>query len=103
MFDGLIAFAMDRWCHDTDHITAKPMSEGLFDLGTFRSERTNEASTLTITPKRSSSWDVGTSSYRYHTATTNTTRVHTSTKKTALLTKIIQSNRKRLNSRDVFA
>ncbi|GFW73260.1 transposable element Tcb2 transposase [Trichonephila clavipes] len=29
----------------------------------------NEASTLTITPKRSSSRDVGTSSYRYHTAT----------------------------------
>ncbi|GFX48569.1 hypothetical protein TNCV_584671 [Trichonephila clavipes] len=46
-----------------------PMSEGRFDLSTFRSERTNEASTLTITPKRSSSRDVGTSSYRYHTAT----------------------------------
>ncbi|GFS58214.1 hypothetical protein TNCV_4916211 [Trichonephila clavipes] len=45
------------------------MSEGRFDLSTFRSERTNEASTLTITPKRSSSQDVGTSSYRYHTAT----------------------------------
>ncbi|GFT77827.1 hypothetical protein TNCV_4388031 [Trichonephila clavipes] len=45
------------------------MSEGRFDLSTFRSERTNEASTLTITPKRSSSRDVGTSSYRYHTAT----------------------------------
>ncbi|GFX53008.1 uncharacterized protein TNCV_3228761 [Trichonephila clavipes] len=45
------------------------MSEGRFDLATFRSERTNEASTLTITPKRSSSRDVGTSSYRYHTAT----------------------------------
>ncbi|GFX07655.1 uncharacterized protein TNCV_4159241 [Trichonephila clavipes] len=42
---------------------------GRFDLSTFRSERTNEASTLTITPKRSSSRDVGTSSYRYHTAT----------------------------------
>ncbi|GFV51714.1 hypothetical protein TNCV_1320701 [Trichonephila clavipes] len=35
------------------------MSEGRFDLSTFRSERTNEASTLTITPKRSSSRDVG--------------------------------------------
>ncbi|GFS76324.1 hypothetical protein TNCV_4668461 [Trichonephila clavipes] len=45
------------------------LSEGRFDLSTFRSERTNEASTLTITPKRSSSQDVGTSSYRYHTAT----------------------------------
>ncbi|GFW05993.1 hypothetical protein TNCV_4477871 [Trichonephila clavipes] len=45
------------------------VSEGRFDLCTFRSERTNEASTLTITPKRSSSRDVGTSSYKYHTAT----------------------------------
>ncbi|GFS55105.1 hypothetical protein TNCV_2441751 [Trichonephila clavipes] len=45
------------------------LSEGRFDLSTFRSERMNEASTLTITPKRSSWWDVGTSSYRYHTAT----------------------------------
>ncbi|GFU69613.1 hypothetical protein TNCV_834621 [Trichonephila clavipes] len=35
------------------------MSEGRFDLSTFRSERTNEASTLTIMPKRSSSRDVG--------------------------------------------
>ncbi|GFW35889.1 hypothetical protein TNCV_1927201 [Trichonephila clavipes] len=53
-----------------DHITSgSQMSEGRFDLSTFRSERTNEASTLTITPKRSSSRDVGTSSYRYHTAT----------------------------------
>ncbi|GFX49260.1 transcription termination factor 1 [Trichonephila clavipes] len=38
------------------------MSAGRFDLGTFRSERTNEASTLTITPKRSSSRDVGSKS-----------------------------------------
>ncbi|GFU10070.1 hypothetical protein TNCV_557791 [Trichonephila clavipes] len=75
MFDGLVAFAMDRWRHDcgarrsADHITSgSPMSEAKFDLSTFRSERTNEASTLTITPKRSSSRDVGTSSYRYHTA-----------------------------------
>ncbi|GFW77367.1 hypothetical protein TNCV_2497611 [Trichonephila clavipes] len=44
------------------------LSEGRFDLSTFRSERTNEASTLTITPKRASSRDVDTSSYRYHTA-----------------------------------
>ncbi|GFU66701.1 hypothetical protein TNCV_3111851 [Trichonephila clavipes] len=47
------------------------LSEGRFDLSTFRSERMKEASTLTITPKRSSSRDVGTSSYRYHTATYN--------------------------------
>ncbi|GFW41733.1 hypothetical protein TNCV_4979841 [Trichonephila clavipes] len=52
------------------------MSEGRFDLSTFRSERTNEASTLTITPKRSSSRDVGTSSYRYHTATVATLPQH---------------------------
>ncbi|GFV00509.1 hypothetical protein TNCV_3644871 [Trichonephila clavipes] len=61
MFDGLVAFAMDRWRHDcgAHHITSgSPMSEGRFDLSTFRSERTNEASTLTITPKRSSSRDV---------------------------------------------
>ncbi|GFV39401.1 1-phosphatidylinositol 3-phosphate 5-kinase [Trichonephila clavipes] len=45
------------------------LSEGRFDLSTFRSERRNEASTLTIRPKRSSLRDVGTSSYRYHTAT----------------------------------
>ncbi|GFW52488.1 hypothetical protein TNCV_404161 [Trichonephila clavipes] len=76
MFDGLVAFAMDRWRHDCGarrvriYITSgSPMSEGRFDLSTFSSERTNEASTLTITPKRSSSRDVGTSSYRYHTAT----------------------------------
>ncbi|GFY14815.1 hypothetical protein TNCV_648581 [Trichonephila clavipes] len=76
MFDGLVAFAMDRWRHDCGARRVRiisrpgsPMSEGRFDLSTFRSERTNEASTLTITPKRSSSRDVGTSSYRYHTAT----------------------------------
>ncbi|GFW25151.1 hypothetical protein TNCV_2262091 [Trichonephila clavipes] len=73
MFDGLVAFAMDRWRHDCGaRIISRPgspMSEGRFDLSTFRSERTNEASTLTIMPKRSSSRDVGTSSYRYHTAT----------------------------------
>ncbi|GFW69022.1 hypothetical protein TNCV_2919201 [Trichonephila clavipes] len=67
---------MDRWRHDCGARRVRiisrpgsPMSEGRFDLSTFRSERTNEASTLTITPKRSSSRDVGTSSYRYHTAT----------------------------------
>ncbi|GFV56886.1 hypothetical protein TNCV_1869271 [Trichonephila clavipes] len=69
---------MDRWRHDCGARRVRiisrpgsPMSEGRFDLGTFRSERTNEASTLTITPRRSSSQDVGTSSYRYHTATTS--------------------------------
>ncbi|GFW15771.1 hypothetical protein TNCV_3582691 [Trichonephila clavipes] len=63
MFDGLVAFAMDRWRHDCGariiSLPGSPMSEGRFDLSTFRSERTNEASTLTITPKRSSSRDVG--------------------------------------------
>ncbi|GFY31544.1 hypothetical protein TNCV_4693881 [Trichonephila clavipes] len=50
------------------HITSgSPMSEGRFVLGTFRSERTKEIRE-TITPKRSSLRDVGTSSYRYHTA-----------------------------------
>ncbi|GFV69694.1 uncharacterized protein TNCV_4508071 [Trichonephila clavipes] len=65
MFDGLVAFAMDRWRHDCGARRVRiisrpgsPMSEGRFDLSTFRSERTNEASTLTITPKRSSSRDV---------------------------------------------
>ncbi|GFS67867.1 uncharacterized protein TNCV_2295231 [Trichonephila clavipes] len=78
MFDGLVAFAMDRWRHDCGARRVRiisrpgsPMSEGRFDLNTFRSERMNEASTLTITPKRSSSRDVGTSSYRYHTATSS--------------------------------
>ncbi|GFY06498.1 transposable element Tc1 transposase [Trichonephila clavipes] len=48
-----------RRAKGSDHITSEsPMSEGRFDLSTFRSERTNEASTLTITPKRSSSRDV---------------------------------------------
>ncbi|GFW69001.1 hypothetical protein TNCV_2918991 [Trichonephila clavipes] len=77
MFDGLVAFVMDRWRHDCGARRVRfiisrsrsPMSEGRFDLTTFRSERTNKESTLTITPKRSSSRDVGTSSYRYHTAT----------------------------------
>ncbi|GFX06715.1 hypothetical protein TNCV_1753181 [Trichonephila clavipes] len=45
-----------RLCYDGN----ESVSEGRFDLSTFRSERTNEASTLTITPKRSSSRDVGT-------------------------------------------
>ncbi|GFU97375.1 hypothetical protein TNCV_3889901 [Trichonephila clavipes] len=64
MFDGLVALAMDRWRHEcgakgANHITSgSSMSEGRFVLSTFRSERTNEASTLNITPKRSSSRDV---------------------------------------------
>ncbi|GFV39400.1 1-phosphatidylinositol 3-phosphate 5-kinase [Trichonephila clavipes] len=65
MFDGLVAFAMDRWRHDCGARRVRiisrpgsPMSEGRFDLSTFRSECRNEASTLTITPKRSSLRDV---------------------------------------------
>ncbi|GFS59054.1 transposable element Tcb2 transposase [Trichonephila clavipes] len=49
-------------CEKSKHISllqnVMHVSEGRFDLSTFRSERTNEASTLTITPKRSSSRDV---------------------------------------------
>ncbi|GFX20889.1 hypothetical protein TNCV_79441 [Trichonephila clavipes] len=67
MFDGLVAFAVDRWHHDCGarrlsvHITSRsPMKEGRFVLGTFRSKQ--NASTLPIKPKRSSSRDVGTSS-----------------------------------------
>ncbi|GFY29309.1 hypothetical protein TNCV_4724371 [Trichonephila clavipes] len=48
-----------RRAKGADHITARVTNEGRFVLSTFRSERTNEASTLTITPKRSSSRDVG--------------------------------------------
>ncbi|GFY26866.1 uncharacterized protein TNCV_930071 [Trichonephila clavipes] len=44
----------------------KRVSEGRFILGTFRSER--NASTLPIMPRRPSLRDVGTRSYRYHTA-----------------------------------
>ncbi|GFW17371.1 hypothetical protein TNCV_3905811 [Trichonephila clavipes] len=48
-----------RRAKGADYITSgSPMSEGRFDPSTFRSERTNEASTLTITPKRSSSQDM---------------------------------------------
>ncbi|GFV15113.1 retrovirus-related Pol polyprotein from transposon 17.6 [Trichonephila clavipes] len=48
-----------RRAKGADHITSgSSMSKGRFDLSTFRSERTNEASTLIITPKRSSSRDV---------------------------------------------
>ncbi|GFW97700.1 hypothetical protein TNCV_1424641 [Trichonephila clavipes] len=74
MFDGLVDFVVYRWRHDSGMRRVRfrsrpgsPMQEGRFVLGTFRSER--NASTLPITPKRSPSRDVGTSSYRYHTAT----------------------------------
>ncbi|GFW33905.1 uncharacterized protein TNCV_3589901 [Trichonephila clavipes] len=46
MFDGLVAFAMDRWRHDCDARRLRfiswpgsPMKEGRFVLGTLRSER----------------------------------------------------------------
>ncbi|GFV58326.1 hypothetical protein TNCV_2688411 [Trichonephila clavipes] len=46
MFDGLVAFAVDRWRHDCGARRVRfisrpgsPMKEGRFVLGTFRSER----------------------------------------------------------------
>ncbi|GFS76194.1 uncharacterized protein TNCV_4667591 [Trichonephila clavipes] len=46
MFDGLVAFAMDRWRHDCGARRGRfiprpgsPMKEGRFVLDTFRSER----------------------------------------------------------------
>ncbi|GFT89025.1 hypothetical protein TNCV_3084561 [Trichonephila clavipes] len=46
MFDGLVAFAVDRWRHDCGARRVRfisrpgsPMSEGRFVLGTFRSGR----------------------------------------------------------------
>ncbi|GFV39033.1 hypothetical protein TNCV_965981 [Trichonephila clavipes] len=50
------------------HITARVTNEGRKVRSGHLPFRTN-ASTLPMTPKRSSSRDVGTSSYRYHTAT----------------------------------
>ncbi|GFU69755.1 hypothetical protein TNCV_1221431 [Trichonephila clavipes] len=68
MFDGLVVFAVDRWCHDCGvrrvwfiSWPGSPMNEERFGLATFRSER--GASTLPITPRQPSSRDVGTSSY----------------------------------------
>ncbi|GFU23817.1 hypothetical protein TNCV_111 [Trichonephila clavipes] len=75
MFDGNGCFAMDRWRHDcgapgADYITARVTNVGEDSIW-WPSVRNVQmkASTLTITPKRSSSRDVGTNSYRYHTAT----------------------------------
>ncbi|GFW87886.1 uncharacterized protein TNCV_1359901 [Trichonephila clavipes] len=74
MFDGLVAFAVDRWCYDCGtrrlrvHITARVTNEGRKVRSGYLPFRMN-ASTLPITPKRSTSRDVGTSSYRYHTTT----------------------------------
>ncbi|GFX17079.1 hypothetical protein TNCV_4266051 [Trichonephila clavipes] len=48
------------------HITARVSNEGRKVRSGYLPFRTN-ASTLPIMPKRSSSRDVGTSSYRYHT------------------------------------
>ncbi|GFV88057.1 hypothetical protein TNCV_3242071 [Trichonephila clavipes] len=50
------------------HITARVTNEGRKVRSGYVPFRTN-ASTLPVTPKRSCSRDVGTSSYRYHTAT----------------------------------
>ncbi|GFT96716.1 hypothetical protein TNCV_1159161 [Trichonephila clavipes] len=45
MFDGLVAFAVDRWCHDSGARRVRfrsrpgsPMKEGRLILGTFSSE-----------------------------------------------------------------
>ncbi|GFY26808.1 hypothetical protein TNCV_4375541 [Trichonephila clavipes] len=69
MFDGLVAFAVDRWRHDCGsrrlrvHITARVTIEGKKVRSGYLPFRTN-ASTLPITPRRPSSRDVGTSSYK---------------------------------------
>ncbi|GFY15832.1 hypothetical protein TNCV_1284771 [Trichonephila clavipes] len=74
MFDSLVACAVDRWPHDSGarrvwlFCTAMVTNEGRKVRSGYLPFGTN-ASTLSITPKRSSSRDVGTSSYRYHTAT----------------------------------
>ncbi|GFU72070.1 uncharacterized protein TNCV_2976551 [Trichonephila clavipes] len=74
MFDGLVAFAVDRWCHDCGAQRIRfrsrswsPMKEGSFWVPSVPNEN---ASTLPITPKRTSSRDVGTRSYIYHTYAT---------------------------------
>ncbi|GFX34820.1 hypothetical protein TNCV_2327601 [Trichonephila clavipes] len=73
MFDGLVACAVDRWHHDSCarrvwfFCTAGVINEGRKNLIWVPS--VPNVSTLSTTLKRSSSRDVGTSSYRYHTAT----------------------------------
>ncbi|GFW94645.1 hypothetical protein TNCV_4246851 [Trichonephila clavipes] len=80
MFDGLVAFAVDRWRHDCVarrlrvHITARVTNEGRKVRSGYLLFRTN-ASTLPIMPKRSSSRDVGTCSYRYRTTTSSLRRL----------------------------
>ncbi|GFT12588.1 hypothetical protein TNCV_5093771 [Trichonephila clavipes] len=68
--DGLVAFAVDRWRREkcAVHITARVTNKGRRVRSGYLPFRMN-ASTLPLTPKRLSSCDVGTSSYRYHTAT----------------------------------
>ncbi|GFU04615.1 hypothetical protein TNCV_4377011 [Trichonephila clavipes] len=58
-------------------IISRVTNEGRKVRSRYLTFRTNE-STLPITPRRSSSRDVGTSSYRYHTATNvSTSPIHT--------------------------
>ncbi|GFV82230.1 uncharacterized protein TNCV_2791281 [Trichonephila clavipes] len=65
-------FVASIWRHDRGarrlrfHIAARVTNEGRNVRCGYLPFRTN-ANTLLITPKRSSSSDVGTSSYRYHT------------------------------------
>ncbi|GFW84941.1 hypothetical protein TNCV_682291 [Trichonephila clavipes] len=74
MFDGLVAFAVDIWRHNSDARSMRfksrpgsPMKKGRFVLGTFRSEK--NTSTLPITPRLSYSRDFGSKSHKYHTTT----------------------------------
>ncbi|GFX78312.1 hypothetical protein TNCV_5136591 [Trichonephila clavipes] len=74
MFDGLVACEVDRWRYDSGarrvwfFCTARVTNEGRKVRSGYLPFRMN-ASTLPITPKQSSSRDVGTSSSRFHTAT----------------------------------
>ncbi|GFV48414.1 hypothetical protein TNCV_3026841 [Trichonephila clavipes] len=60
MFDGLVAFAVDRWHHDCGarrmwfrSRPGSPMKEGRFGLGTFRFERILVIVHIDITPPQS--------------------------------------------------
>ncbi|GFU74080.1 uncharacterized protein TNCV_1642041 [Trichonephila clavipes] len=60
MFDGLVAFAVDRWRHDSGARRVRfrsrpgsPMKKGRFVLGTFRSERMRVLKSPVDTPPRS--------------------------------------------------
>ncbi|GFU41860.1 hypothetical protein TNCV_3873251 [Trichonephila clavipes] len=74
MFDGLVACAVNRRRHDSGarrvwfFCTARVTNEGRKVRSEYLPFRMN-ASTLPITPKRSSLREVSTSSYRYHNAT----------------------------------